>query len=174
VQTRSEQAVSTNDGCEQECLASLWQVKLAGREKSVPMTAERARRFGESMASQTGGKEKSIPMTEERARKFGESMASQTGGKEKSVPMTEGAERARKFGESLVSQTGGKGKVSTNGGRKRSTIKRKQGWKSPYQTSPWQTKIIIGLRATRHGLSGKVLTMGNLSFILSKALQQTK
>jgi hypothetical protein len=39
-------------------LASLWQVKLAGREKSVPMTAERARRFGESLASQTGGKGK--------------------------------------------------------------------------------------------------------------------
>ncbi len=40
----------------QDGLASLWRIKLAGRGSSVPMTAERAKRFGESLASQTGGK----------------------------------------------------------------------------------------------------------------------
>ncbi len=40
----------------QDGLASLWQIKLAGRGSSVPMTAERARRFGKSLASQTGRK----------------------------------------------------------------------------------------------------------------------
>ncbi len=37
-------------------LASLWRVKLAGRGSSVPMTAEQARCFGESLASQTDEK----------------------------------------------------------------------------------------------------------------------
>ena len=96
-------------------------------------------------------------------------MATKTGGKEKSVPMT--AERARKFGESLASQTGGKGKVSmVPMAAESSTMKQKQGWKSPYQTSP---KIIIGLRATRDGLSGKVLTMGNhFCFVKSTTTNQ--
>ncbi len=40
----------------QDGLVSLWRVKLAGRGSSVPMTAERARCFGESLASQTDGK----------------------------------------------------------------------------------------------------------------------
>ncbi len=40
----------------QDGLASLWRIKLAGRGSSVPMMAERARRLGESLASQTGGK----------------------------------------------------------------------------------------------------------------------
>ena len=42
--------------------------------------------------------------------------------------------------------------------------------KSISQTSPWQMKIIIGLRATRNGLGGRVLTMGDHSCIVKSTL----
>ncbi len=40
----------------QDGLASLWRIKLTGRGSSVPMTADWARRFSESLVSQTGRK----------------------------------------------------------------------------------------------------------------------
>ncbi len=126
-------------------------------------------------------------MTAEKARQFGESLASQTGGKGV-VSANDGRKSKtvwRVFGKSNWREGGSDGRTEQDGffgkylqcqwRQSKEYHKTEAGMeKSISQKSPWQTKIIIGLRATRNGLSGRVLTIWGISPVLSKALQQTE
>ncbi len=120
----------------------------------MPMTAEKARRFGKSLASQTGRKGV-VSANDGRTSKtvwqvFGESNWREGGSDGRT-------EQDRFFGEYLQCQWRQSEEYHETEARMEKSISQK---------SPWQMKIIIGLRATRNRLSGRVLTMGDHSCIV--------